>query len=204
MLLRYGRLAWRSGQGCFSAKTRPRASQRCVRCSRGPSGERESSGVGCLCPRLDSGEAGSCPLSGLNLDLNRVHQVFAVLCWWGLSVETRSLGGTHNYGLDSFHPYFLELSRACFSNTTSCYRELTGQEELCERSWSARGTLYTLVQQIISFWNRWRKRWFHSWRALKTKVVSLCNSKQGFEESCILAWSEQLSFYDSKWPKPPF
>jgi hypothetical protein len=46
----------------------------------GPRARRESSGVGCLCPRLDSGEAGSCPLSGLNLDLNRVHQVFAVLC----------------------------------------------------------------------------------------------------------------------------
>jgi hypothetical protein len=39
MLLRYGRLAWRSGQGCFSAKTGPRTSRRCVRCLRGPSGE---------------------------------------------------------------------------------------------------------------------------------------------------------------------
>jgi hypothetical protein len=33
------RLAWRPGQGCFSAKTGPRASRRCVRCLRGPSGE---------------------------------------------------------------------------------------------------------------------------------------------------------------------
>jgi hypothetical protein len=39
MLRRYGRLAWRSGQGCFSAKTGPRASRRCVRCLRGPTGE---------------------------------------------------------------------------------------------------------------------------------------------------------------------
>jgi hypothetical protein len=30
---------------------------------------RESSGVGCPCPRLGSGEARSCPLSGLSLDL---------------------------------------------------------------------------------------------------------------------------------------
>jgi hypothetical protein len=30
---------------------------------------RESSGVGCPCPRLDSGKARSCPLSGPSLDL---------------------------------------------------------------------------------------------------------------------------------------
>jgi hypothetical protein len=29
-----------------------------------PRARRESSGVGCLCPRSGSGEAGSCPLSG--------------------------------------------------------------------------------------------------------------------------------------------
>jgi hypothetical protein len=56
MLLRYGRSVWRSGQGCFSAKTGPRA-------------RRESSGVSCPCPRLGSGEARSCPLSGPSLDL---------------------------------------------------------------------------------------------------------------------------------------
>jgi hypothetical protein len=39
MLLRYGRSAWQSGQGCFLAKTGPRASRRCVRRLRGPSGE---------------------------------------------------------------------------------------------------------------------------------------------------------------------
>jgi hypothetical protein len=36
-------------------------------------------GVGCLCPGLGSGEARSCPLSGLSLDLNRTHQAFAAL-----------------------------------------------------------------------------------------------------------------------------
>jgi hypothetical protein len=35
----------------------------------GPRARRESSGVGCPCPRLGSGEARSCPLSGPNLDL---------------------------------------------------------------------------------------------------------------------------------------
>jgi hypothetical protein len=33
------RSVWRSGQGCFLAKTGPRASRRCVRCLRGPLGE---------------------------------------------------------------------------------------------------------------------------------------------------------------------
>jgi hypothetical protein len=69
MLLRYGRLVWRSGQGGFLAKTGPRASRRCVRCLRGPRARHESSGVGCPCPRLGSGEARSCPLSGPSLDL---------------------------------------------------------------------------------------------------------------------------------------
>jgi hypothetical protein len=63
----------------------------------GPRARRGSSGVGCLCPRLGSGEARSCPLSGLSLDLNRAYQAFAALCWWGLPAEIRSLGGTPNY-----------------------------------------------------------------------------------------------------------
>jgi hypothetical protein len=35
----------------------------------GPRARRESSGVGCPCPRLGSGEARSCPLSGPSLGL---------------------------------------------------------------------------------------------------------------------------------------
>jgi hypothetical protein len=35
----------------------------------GPRARRKSSGIGCPCPRLGSGEARSCPLSGLSLDL---------------------------------------------------------------------------------------------------------------------------------------
>jgi hypothetical protein len=69
MLLRYGRSVWRSAQGRFSAKTGPRASRRCVCCLRGPRARRESSRVGCPCPRLGSGETRSGPLSGPSLDL---------------------------------------------------------------------------------------------------------------------------------------
>jgi hypothetical protein len=54
--------------------------------------------VYCSCPRLGSGEARSCPLSGRSLDRNRAHQAFTALCWWGLPAEIRSLGGTPNYG----------------------------------------------------------------------------------------------------------
>jgi hypothetical protein len=46
----------------------------------GPRARRESFEVSCLCPRLGSGKARSCPLSGLSLDLNRAHQAFAALC----------------------------------------------------------------------------------------------------------------------------
>jgi hypothetical protein len=35
----------------------------------GPRARRKSSGVGCTCPRLGSGEVRSCPLSGPSLDL---------------------------------------------------------------------------------------------------------------------------------------
>jgi hypothetical protein len=64
----------------------------------GPRARRESSGVGCPCPRLGSGEARSCPLSGPNLGSIEPHQAFAALCWLGLPAEIRSLGGTPNYG----------------------------------------------------------------------------------------------------------
>jgi hypothetical protein len=41
MLLRFGRLVRRFGQGCFLVKTGPRASQKCVRRWRRASGETE-------------------------------------------------------------------------------------------------------------------------------------------------------------------
>jgi hypothetical protein len=58
----------------------------------GPRARRGSSGVGFPCPRLGSGEARSCPLSGPSLDLNRTHQAFAALCWWGYQLRLGVLG----------------------------------------------------------------------------------------------------------------
>jgi hypothetical protein len=94
MLLRCGRSVWRSGQGCFLAKTGPRASRRCVRCLRGPSGE-----AWILRGRLPLPEAGLGRGEIVSLEwtepwLNRTHQAFAALCWWGLPAKIRSLGGT--------------------------------------------------------------------------------------------------------------
>jgi hypothetical protein len=103
MLLRYGRLAWQSGQGCFSVKpvrVGPRASRRCVRCLRGSLGKwarRESSGVGCLCPRPGSDEAGSCPLGGALARIAPIRP--SQLCADGVyQLRFRRLGGTPNYG----------------------------------------------------------------------------------------------------------
>jgi hypothetical protein len=98
MLLRYGRSAWRLGQGCFLAKTGPRASRRCVRCLRGSSGE-----TWILRGRLPLPEAGLGRGEIVSLEwtepwLNCTHQAFAALCWWGLPAEIRSLEGTPNYG----------------------------------------------------------------------------------------------------------
>jgi hypothetical protein len=85
MLLRFGRSVWRSGQGYFLAKTGPRA-------------RRESSGVGCLCPRLGSGEARSCPLSGSSLGLIAPIRPLQLSADGGYQLRFRSLGGTPNYG----------------------------------------------------------------------------------------------------------
>jgi transposase InsO family protein len=55
----------------------------------GPRARRRSSGVGCPCPRLGSGEAGSCPLNGPPLQL---------CADGGYQLRFRSLEGTPNYG----------------------------------------------------------------------------------------------------------
>jgi hypothetical protein len=57
-----------------------------------PRARRESTWVCCSYPRLGSGEARSCSLSGRSLDLNCAHQAFAALCRWWLPAEFRSLG----------------------------------------------------------------------------------------------------------------
>jgi hypothetical protein len=100
MLLRYGRLVWWFGQGCFSAKptrAEPRASRRCVRCLRGPSGKAWIFRGRLSLPEVGLGRGRIVSLER-SLGLNRAHQAFAALCWWGLPAEIRSLGGTPNYG----------------------------------------------------------------------------------------------------------
>jgi hypothetical protein len=97
MLLWYGRSVWRSGQGCFSAKTGPRASRRCVRCLRGSSGE-----TWILRGRLPLPEAGLGWGEIMSLEwtepwLNCTHQAFAALCWWGLPA-----GGLAKKYVDTF------------------------------------------------------------------------------------------------------
>jgi hypothetical protein len=109
MLLWYGQSAWRSGQGCFSAKTGPRASRRCVRCLRGPSGETWSPRGRLPWPEAGLGRGEIVSLEWTEPRLNRTHQAFAALCWWGLPAEIRSLGGTPNYG-----------PRHCSSQPHSC------------------------------------------------------------------------------------
>jgi hypothetical protein len=59
---------------------------------------RKSSGVGCPCPRLGSGEARSCPLSGPSLDLIALIMPLQLCAVRKLPAEIRSLGRTPNYG----------------------------------------------------------------------------------------------------------
>jgi hypothetical protein len=101
MLLRYGRLARRSGQGCFTVKpvrAGPRASRGCARFLRRPSGEAWIR-LGLLFPLeagLERGEIVSLEWTEPWLELRP--SGFCSLCWWWLPAEFRSLGGTPNYG----------------------------------------------------------------------------------------------------------
>jgi hypothetical protein len=64
----------------------------------GPRARRRSSGVGCPCPRLGSGEAGSCPLNGPILDLIAPIRPLQLCADGGYQLRFRSLEGTPNYG----------------------------------------------------------------------------------------------------------
>jgi hypothetical protein len=98
MPLWFGRLAWRFGQGCFLAKTGPRASRKYVRAGGGPRARRRSSGVGCPCPRLGSGEAWSSPSNGPIPDLVAPIRPLQLCADGGYQLRIRSLEGTPNYG----------------------------------------------------------------------------------------------------------
>jgi hypothetical protein len=64
----------------------------------GPRARRRSSGVGCPCPRLGSGEARSRPLNGLILDLIAPIRPLQLCADGGYQLRFRSLEGTPNYG----------------------------------------------------------------------------------------------------------
>jgi hypothetical protein len=98
MLLRFGRSVRRFGQGCFLAKIGPQASRKYVRRWRGPRARWRSSGVGCPCPRLGSGEAWSSPSNGLIPDLIAPIRPLQLYADGGYQLRIRSLEGTPNYG----------------------------------------------------------------------------------------------------------
>jgi hypothetical protein len=64
----------------------------------GPRARRRSSGVGCPCPRLGSGEARSRPSNGPILDLVTPIRPLQLCADGGYQLGFRSLEGTPNYG----------------------------------------------------------------------------------------------------------
>jgi hypothetical protein len=80
MPLRFGRLAWRFGQGCFLAKTGPRASREFVRRWWGASGEMEILRGRLPLPEAGLGRGVIESLEWTDPWLSRTHQAFAALC----------------------------------------------------------------------------------------------------------------------------
>jgi hypothetical protein len=64
----------------------------------GPRARRKSSGVGCPCPRLGSGEAWSSPSNGLIPDLIAPIRPLQLYADGGYQLRIRSLEGIPNYG----------------------------------------------------------------------------------------------------------
>jgi hypothetical protein len=71
---------------------------------------RESTWVYCSCPRLGSGEARSCPLSGWSLDLYCAHQAFAACVDGGYQPSLGVLGVPLIVVPDNYH------RKTCISN----------------------------------------------------------------------------------------
>jgi hypothetical protein len=98
MLLRSGRLAWRFGQGCFLAKTEPRASRKYVRRWRGASSETEilRGRLPLSEARLERGVIES--LEWTDLDLIAPIRPLQLYADGGYQLRIRRLEGTPNYG----------------------------------------------------------------------------------------------------------
>jgi hypothetical protein len=95
----------------------------------GPQARRRSSGVGCPCPRLGSGEARLSPLNGLIPDLIAPIRPLQLYADGGYQLRIRSLEGTPNYGPQQLPPSLkgsvstrLEAFVALFCKGTSLSR----------------------------------------------------------------------------------
>jgi hypothetical protein len=98
MLLRFGRSAWRFGQGCFLAKTGPRASRKYVRRWRGASGEMEILRGRMPLPEARLGRGMIESLNGPIPDLIAPIRPLQLCADGGYQLRIRSLEGTPNYG----------------------------------------------------------------------------------------------------------
>jgi hypothetical protein len=196
MLLRYGRSVWRSGQGCFLAKTGPRASRRCVRCLRGPSGETWILRGRLSLPEARLGRGEIVSLEWTEPWLNRTHQVFTALCWWGLPAEIRSLGDTPNYGPRHFHTlvYLIKhtLNRATIRFSVPNARINARSEYLSEtlrlEMVVSHGQL-PFMQHAVS----WRECW-----ASRTSSLSRFSTERMFFRTLLLRQPFYLIFKDNK------
>jgi hypothetical protein len=76
----------------------------------GPRARRKSSGVGCPCPRLGSGEARSRPSNGSIIDLIAPIRPLQLCADGGYQLRFRSLEGTPNYGPRQIYRIIFYLS----------------------------------------------------------------------------------------------
>jgi hypothetical protein len=129
MLLRYGRLARRSGQGCFTvkpARAGPWASWRCACCLRRPSGEAWIRLGLLFLPEAGLGRGRIVSLEWTEPWPELRPSGFCNLCWWWLPSEFRSLGNTPNYGPRQIGIILLsnnsltDRSIICFGGTMKC------------------------------------------------------------------------------------
>jgi hypothetical protein len=79
----------------------------------GPRARRKSSGVGCPCPRLGSGEARSSRSNGLIPDLIAPIRPLQLYADGGYQLRIRSLEGTPNYGPRQYLYTALTMFSSC-------------------------------------------------------------------------------------------
>jgi hypothetical protein len=125
----------------------------------GPRARRRSSGVGCPCPRLGSGEARSSPSNGLIPDLIAPIRPLQLYADGGYQLRIRSLEGTTNYGprqysLTTGISFFAE----CMKHSTKARKHSTtlGKESLADCT-SAMASLPSTFYCRVSLGTQQRK-----------------------------------------------